>query len=167
MASLYCSSLKWSCRFEHKLWQYAGSLRGSPGPHRWPRKAPGSCHSRPSKSTQRLVGQVHHVGGVQLPHPAVVLQGRVTVFLLIGIVAQLLFFQGLFFFILGAIFPHGLGFGLLFGRPGGGGGTTSSSSSILPRSTPRSTLRVVMMQGSWSFMPRSKGLLRSSSISSR
>lgn len=40
-----------------------------------------------------LIGQVSHVGGVQVPGSVVVLQGCVEVFLLVGIIAQLLFFQ--------------------------------------------------------------------------
>lgn len=40
-----------------------------------------------------LIGQVSHVGGVQVLGSVVVLQGRVKVFLLVGVISQLLFFQ--------------------------------------------------------------------------
>ena len=42
-----------------------------------------------------LVGHVRHVGGVQVLGPVVVLQGRVEVLLLVGLVPQLFLFQGL------------------------------------------------------------------------
>lgn len=40
-----------------------------------------------------LIGHVSHVGRVQVPGSVIVLQGCVKVFLLVGIIPQLFFFQ--------------------------------------------------------------------------
>lgn len=60
-----------------------------------PRDRPTTTHSPLGLGLTCLIGHVSHVGGVQVLGSVVVLQGRVKVFLLVGLVAQLFFFQRL------------------------------------------------------------------------
>ena len=139
------------------------------------------CCPLPGRPLTGLVGDVGHVGGVQLLGAVVVRQGGGEVLLLVGLVAQLLlplrlqpsrpsWFKGLklgegsrevcgggggltCFLFSGRSCCMGSGRGSGRGGGGGGGGDMASSSSSAPlRSTPRRTLSVVITRGSCSFL---------------
>lgn len=140
----------------------------------------------PGTPLTSLVGDVGHVGGVQLLGAVVVCQGSAEVLPLVGLVAQLLlplrlqppwpsWLKGLklgegggagevwggltCFLFSGRSCCMGSGRGSGRGGGGGGGGDMASSSSSAPlRSTPRRTLSVVITRGSCSFLGGHRGV---------